>query len=91
MKTVVITGSARGLGLDMAKYLARQTELYLSEILHTSTPSVEQIQDAVEKILIENGHARTRREWETAQGYGIQTRCVQKRDHCPDAVKQQRN
>ena len=48
---------------DMAKYLAKQTELYLSEILHTSTPSVEQIQDAVEKILIENGHARTAKEY----------------------------
>ena len=48
---------------DMAKYLAKQTELYLAEILHTSTPSVEQIQDAVEKILIENGHARTAKEY----------------------------
>jgi ribonucleoside-triphosphate reductase len=25
---------------DMAKYLAKQTELYLAEILHTSTPSL---------------------------------------------------
>ena len=44
---------------DMAKYLARQTEVYLLERCHTPVPSVEQIQDAVEKILIENGHDRT--------------------------------
>lgn len=48
---------------EMAKYLARQTEVYLLERVHTSTPSVEQIQDAVEKILIENGHARTAKEY----------------------------
>ena len=39
---------------DMAKYLARQVELYLIEVCHNETPTVEQIQDAVEKILIEN-------------------------------------
>lgn len=48
---------------DMAKYLARQTEVYLLERCHTPVPSVEQIQDAVEKILIENGHARTAKEY----------------------------
>ena len=48
---------------DMAKYLARQTEVYLLERCHTATPSVEQIQDAVEKVLIENGHARTAKEF----------------------------
>lgn len=42
---------------DMAKYLARQVELYLLEVCHNETPTVEQIQDAVEKILIENWHA----------------------------------
>lgn len=48
---------------DTANYLARQVELYLCEICHNDTPSVEQIQDAVEKILIENGHARTAKEY----------------------------
>ena len=48
---------------DMAKYLARQVELYLLEVCHNETPTVEQIQDAVEKILIENGHARTAKEF----------------------------
>ena len=48
---------------EMAAYLARQVELYLLEVCHNSTPTVEQIQDAVEKILIENGHARTAKEY----------------------------
>lgn len=47
----------------MADYLAKQVELYLLEICHNSTPTVEQIQDAVEKILIESGHARTAKEY----------------------------
>ena len=47
----------------MSAYLARQVELYLLEICHTTTPTVEQIQDAVEKILIEAGHARTAKEY----------------------------
>lgn len=47
----------------MAQYLAKQVELYLLEVCHTSTPTVEEIQDAVEKILIENGHARTAKEY----------------------------
>ncbi|MCB6994474.1 anaerobic ribonucleoside triphosphate reductase [bacterium 210820-DFI.6.37] len=48
---------------NMSMYLARQVELYLSEICHNDTPTVEQIQDAVEKVLIENGHARTAKEF----------------------------
>lgn len=48
---------------EMARYLAKQVELYLVEIKHNDTPTVEQIQDAVEKILIENGHARTAKEF----------------------------
>ena len=39
---------------EMAMYLAKQTELYLLEVCHNQVPAVEQIQDAVEKILIEN-------------------------------------
>lgn len=48
---------------DTARFLAGQVELYLSEICHNDTPTVEQIQDAVEKVLIENGHARTAKEF----------------------------
>ena len=48
---------------EMSNYLARQVELYLLEVCHNSTPTVEQVQDAVEKILIENGHARTAKEY----------------------------
>lgn len=48
---------------DMSRFLARQVEAYLLEMLHTDTPTVEQIQDAVEKVLIENGHARTAKEF----------------------------
>lgn len=48
---------------DMANYLSKQVEIYLTEICHNETPTVEQIQDAVEKVLIENGHARTAKEF----------------------------
>ena len=47
----------------MAQYLARQVELYLLEMGHNDIPTVERIQDAVEKVLIENGHARTAKEY----------------------------
>ena len=47
----------------MATYLAKQVELYLTELCGNNTPTVEQIQDAVEKVLIENGHARTAKEF----------------------------
>ncbi|MDD6190992.1 MAG: anaerobic ribonucleoside triphosphate reductase [Firmicutes bacterium] len=48
---------------NTAVYLAKQVELYLTEICHNEFPTVEQIQDAVEKVLIENGHARTAKEF----------------------------
>ena len=47
----------------MATYLAKQVELYLTELCGNNTPTVEQIHDAVEKVLIENGHARTAKEF----------------------------
>ncbi|MEG1584953.1 MAG: anaerobic ribonucleoside-triphosphate reductase, partial [Anaerovorax sp.] len=40
-----------------------QVEVYLLDTVHTDSPTVEQIQDGVEKILIENGHARTAKEF----------------------------
>lgn len=48
---------------DTSNYLAKQVELYLTEVCHNEIPTVEQIQDAVEKVLIENGHARTAKEF----------------------------
>ena len=44
----VLGGSDR----DTANYLSRQVELYLIEVCHNETPTVEQIQDVVEKVLI---------------------------------------
>ena len=52
-----------GTDRDTARYLAKQVEVYIVEVLHNTTPTVEEIQDAVEKILIENGHARTAKEF----------------------------
>ena len=52
-----------GTDRDTARYLAKQVEVYLVEVLHNTTPTVEEIQDAVEKILIDNGHARTAKEF----------------------------
>ena len=48
---------------EMAMYLAKQVELYLTDVTKNQTPKVEEIQDAVEKVLIENGHARTAKEF----------------------------
>ena len=48
---------------DTSNYLARQVELYLTEVRHNDIPTVEEIQDAVEKVLIDNGHARTAKEF----------------------------
>lgn len=43
--------------------LARHVEDYIDNTLHTKNPTVEEVQDAVEKVLIENGHARTAKEF----------------------------
>ena len=44
---------------EMAKALAGQVASYLDEQYGDESPSVEQIQDAVERTLVESGHART--------------------------------
>lgn len=64
--TTAIYKAAEALGGkddEVALYLARQVELYLAQTCHNESPTVEEIQDAVEKILIENGHARTAKEF----------------------------
>lgn len=43
--------------------LAEQVEQRLSALPSQTPPTVEQIQDTVEKVLIENGHARTAKEF----------------------------
>ena len=48
---------------DMALDLARKVENYILDKGLTGNPTVEQVQDAVEKVLIENGHARTAKEY----------------------------
>ena len=48
---------------DTAFSLASQVVDYIENELGNHTPSVEEIQDAVEKILVETGHARTAKEF----------------------------
>lgn len=48
---------------EMAKALAGQVASYLDEQYGDESPSVEQIQDAVERTLVESGHARTAKEY----------------------------
>lgn len=52
-----------GNDFNMARDLAENVEEYLVKEKNITTPTVEQVQDAVEKILIENGHARTAKEY----------------------------
>lgn len=44
---------------QMAETLARQVEQNLERALSGENPTVEQIQDEVERVLVETGHART--------------------------------
>lgn len=44
---------------QMAETLARQVEQNLEQALSGEIPTVEQIQDEVERVLVETGHART--------------------------------
>lgn len=48
---------------EMSQQLAKEVQEYLLEVCHNTIPTVEQIQDAVEKVLIEAGHARTAKEF----------------------------
>ncbi|RCX18432.1 ribonucleoside-triphosphate reductase class III catalytic subunit [Anaerobacterium chartisolvens] len=46
-----------------AMTLAEKVTDYIDKNLHKNVPGVEEIQDAVEKVLIETGHARTAKEF----------------------------
>ncbi len=53
-----------GKDMEVANDLADQVVVYLEkELGENCVPSVEHVQDIVEKILIENGHARTAKEY----------------------------
>lgn len=52
-----------GRDYQTAMDLAEQVIIYLEENLHKQVPTVEEIQDAVEKVLIETGHAKTAKEF----------------------------
>jgi len=61
-----IYGAAQSLGgsnYETASLLAEKVEAHLEKEWPDQPPGVEAIQDAVEKILIENGHARTAKEF----------------------------
>jgi ribonucleoside-triphosphate reductase len=55
----VLGGKDRSMALE----LAEKVEQYMIQNGSSESPTVEQIQDTVEKILIENGHARTAKEY----------------------------
>ena len=55
--------SLGGSNYETAVVLAIKVEDYLEESLGTNSPTVENIQDAVERVLIDNGHARTAKEY----------------------------
>ena len=55
--------AAGGQDYDTSLDLAEDVADYLEEKYHSDIPEVEDIQDAVEKILIESGHAKTAKEF----------------------------
>ena len=61
-----IFGAAQASGgqdYEMARSLAEQVEKVLEASAGDQIPTVEQIQDTVEKVLIESGHARTAKKY----------------------------
>lgn len=61
-----IFGAAKASGgqdYEMARSLAEQVEKVLEQSAGDQIPTVEQIQDTVEKVLIESGHARTAKKY----------------------------
>ncbi|MGB3341477.1 MAG: anaerobic ribonucleoside-triphosphate reductase [bacterium] len=60
--TNAIYMAAKAIGgddLNLAEKLANEVVLFLYTLKGDKTPEIEEVQDAVEKILIESGHART--------------------------------
>lgn len=52
-----------GTDYEESAHIADLTVDYLENTLHLDAPTVEQVQDVVEKMLIESGHARTAKEY----------------------------
>ncbi len=52
-----------GTDKEMAIELSQQVVDYINSQSYDEAPTVEQVQDAVEKILVESGHARTAKEY----------------------------
>lgn len=52
-----------GQNYQTAMDLAEKVAIYIEQEMNTNTPTVEEIQDAAEKILIETGHAKTAKEY----------------------------
>ncbi len=55
--------AAGGQNYDISLKLAEDVALFLDERFQGDIPDVEDIQDMVEKVLIENGHAKTAKEY----------------------------
>ena len=55
--------AAGGQNYDTALSLAEEVTFILNERFKNTIPTVEEIQDTVEKVLIENGHAKTAKEY----------------------------
>ncbi len=55
--------AAGGQDYDTALNLAEEVTKFLEKEYENKVPEVEEIQDTVEKILIENGHAKTAKEY----------------------------
>ncbi|SHE81062.1 anaerobic ribonucleoside triphosphate reductase [Alkalibacter saccharofermentans] len=55
--------AVEGNNYDMAMELAEKVAIYVQTDLNTKIPTVEQIQDSVEKVLIEEGHAKTAKKY----------------------------
>ncbi len=51
--------SVGGEDMDLARRLAGEVSRIMGDKFHDKTPSVEDVQDVVEKVLIESGHAKT--------------------------------
>ena len=68
-------GAAGGDDYDTALSLAEKVVQYIELVMDRKVPTVEEIQDAVEKVLIENGHARTAKKYIL---YRAERTCVRK-------------
>ncbi len=75
--TDAIFAAAKALGgndREMALDLTNQVVNFVTENYKETPPTVEEIQDIVERILIENGHARTAKEYIIYRARRTQTR-----------------